>query len=554
MTAASTPTDPTPTKLGDRGNHARGASGPLPTEVRIAVIGAGFGGLGTAIRLKQAGIHDFVVLERGDDVGGTWRDNSYPGCACDVPSHLYSFSFAPNPDWSRAFSGQPEIFAYLQRCADEFGLRPHLYLGANVNEARWDDERKRWRVRTARGELSCQVLVAAQGPLSDPALPAIAGLANFAGETFHSATWNHDYDMAGKRVAVVGTGASAIQFVPYVQKNASRMKLFQRTAPWVMPRHDRVINGWEKKLYRRLPPAQRALRAGIYWGREVMVLPLTGNDRMLSIGEKMARKFLAHQVPDPLLRAKLTPHFRLGCKRVLLSNDYYPALTQPNVDVVTDGIVEAVPEGLVTRGADGQRVVHEVDAIIFGTGFHVTDDPIAANIIGKGGRTLRERWQETGMSALHGATVSGFPNLFLLVGPNTGLGHNSIIFMIEAQLNYLLGALAAMDSLGAAALEPRPDVQRAYNTRIQEQLAGTVWNTGGCASWYLDPQGRNTTLWPTFTFRFRQLVRRFNPADYEIVPAGVEPGGIGSGRELTTTGAVTGGGPGGAPFRPSATA
>ena len=529
-----------PTSLTDRGNHARGATSPLPAEVRIAVIGAGFGGLGTAIRLKQAGIHDFVVLERGDDVGGTWRDNSYPGCACDVPSHLYSFSFAPNPDWSRAFSAQPEIFAYLQRCADQFGLRSHIYLGANVNEARWDDERKRWRVRTARGEVTCQVLVAAQGPLSDPSLPAIPGLASFAGETFHSATWNHDYDMEGKRVAVVGTGASAIQFVPYVQKHAAQLTLFQRTAPWVMPRRDRAINGWEKKLYRHLPPAQRALRAGIYWGREMMVLPLTGNDRMLSIGEKIARKFLAQQVPDPALRAKLTPHFRLGCKRVLLSNDYYPTLAQPNVDVVTDGIVEAVPEGLVTIGPDGERAVHEVDAIVFGTGFHVTDVPLAAHLIGKDGRTLREHWDDVGMSALHGATVSGFPNLFLLVGPNTGLGHNSIIFMIEAQLNYLLGALETMETCGASSFEPRADVERTYNAGIQQQLAGTVWNTGGCASWYLDPQGRNTTLWPTFTFRFRQLVRRFNPADYEIVPAQGESGGIGSERELTATASETG--------------
>jgi cation diffusion facilitator CzcD-associated flavoprotein CzcO len=309
-----------------------------------------------------------------------------------------------------------------------------------------------------------------------------------------------------------------------------------------MPRRDRAINGWEKKLYRQMPAAQRALRAGIYWGRELMVLPLTGNERMLSIGEKVARKFLAKQVPDAALRAKLTPHFRLGCKRVLLSNDYYPALSQPNVDVVTEGIVEAVPEGLVTIGPDGKRVVHEVDAIVFGTGFHVTDVPIAAHLIGKGGQTLRERWQDGGMSALHGATVNGFPNLFLLVGPNTGLGHNSIIFMIEAQLNYLLGALETLQTNGAAAIEPRSDVQSTYNAEIQEQLAGTVWNTGGCASWYMDPQGRNTTLWPTFTFRFRQLVRRFNPADYEIVPANPQPAGIGSERELTTTGPVPEGG------------
>ena len=295
-------------------------------DVRIAIIGAGFGGLGAAIKLKQAGIDDFAVLERADDLGGTWRDNSYPGCACDVPSHLYSYSFAPNPDWSRAFSSQPEIQAYLQRCADRFGVRPHLHFGAAVNEARWDDGSQRWQLKTARGEFSAQVLIAAQGPLSDPSLPAIAGLSTFAGATFHSATWRHDYDLTGKRVAVVGTGASAIQFIPHVQERAAHLTVFQRTAPWVMPRRDRAINEWEKKLYRHAPAAQRALRAGLYWTRELMVPALTGNERMLALGEKLGRKYLHEQVRDPVLREKLTPHFRLGCKRVLLSNDYYPAL------------------------------------------------------------------------------------------------------------------------------------------------------------------------------------------------------------------------------------
>jgi cation diffusion facilitator CzcD-associated flavoprotein CzcO len=512
--------------------HDAGAGGSLPADVRIAVIGAGFAGLGTAIQLKQSGIHDFVVLERGDDIGGTWRDNSYPGCACDVPSHLYSYSFAPNPDWSRAFSSQPEIQAYLQRCADQFNLRPHIYLGAAVTQARWDESIQRWRVQSARGELTARVLVAAQGPLSDPSLPAIPGLSTFTGTTFHSATWRHDYELKGKRVAVVGTGASAIQFVPHVQRTAAELTVFQRTAPWVMPRRDRGIKGWEKTLYRRVPAAQRALRAGIYWAREMMVPALTGNDRMLSLGEKQARKFLRKQVPDPELREKLTPHFRLGCKRVLLSNDYYPALSQPNADVVTDAIAEVVPEGIVTLGPKGERLTHPVDAIIFGTGFHVTDVPLAAKLIGKDGRTLREHWDDRGMSALHGTTVSGFPNMFLLVGPNTGLGHNSIIFMVESQLKYLLGALRVMERTGAATLEPQPAVQLAYNDKIQEQLRGTVWNNGGCASWYLDEKGRNTTLWPTFTFRFRELVRRFNPGDYELGPAQPDREGLGSPAEI----------------------
>jgi cation diffusion facilitator CzcD-associated flavoprotein CzcO len=492
--------------------------GPLPRDVRIAVIGAGFGGLGTAIRLKQAGIHDFAVLERADDLGGTWRDNSYPGCACDVPSHLYSFSFAPNPDWSRAFSSQPEIQAYLQRCADQFGIRQHLYFSAAVNEARWDDTIKRWHISTARGELTAQILVAAQGPLSDPALPAITGLSTFQGTTFHSATWRHDYDLTGKRVAVVGTGASAIQFVPHVQQRAEQLTVFQRTAPWVMPRRDHAIGEWKKALYRRAPLAQRVARAGIYWPREMLIPALTGNDRMLDFIEGLGRKYLASQVPDRALREKLTPNFRMGCKRILLSNDYYPALSQPNVDLVTEAIVEVVPEGIVTSGPGGERTIHPVDAIIFGTGFHVTDVPIAAKIVGGDGRTLREHWDASGMAALHGATVAGFPNLFLLVGPNTGLGHNSIIFMIESQLQYLLGTLRAMGQQDAATFEPRPAIQDAYNAEIQEQLRGTVWNAGGCSSWYLDDKGRNTTLWPTFTYRFRRLVRRFDAADYTFGP------------------------------------
>ncbi len=513
------------------------AAGPLPTHVRIAVIGAGFGGLGTGIRLKQAGISDFVILERGGDVGGTWRDNSYPGCACDVPSHMYSFSFAPNPDWSRAFSSQPEIQAYLQRCAEQFGLRPHVQLMADVEHARWDGAEKRWHLRTSRGDLTADVVIAAQGALSDPALPALPGLDRFAGTTFHSATWRHDYDVTGKRIAVVGTGASAIQFVPWVQQRAAHLTLFQRTAPWVVPRRDRAIKDWEKALYRAFPPAQRAVRTGIYWGREVLVPALRGNDRLLRLGEAQARKHLRSQVPDPQLRAKLTPKFRLGCKRVLLSNDYYPALTQPNADVVTDRITEVVPEGVVTTNADGTRTVHEVDAIIFGTGFHVTDLPIASKLVGTDGRTLRAHWDEKGMSALHGTTAAGFPNLFFLVGPNTGLGHNSIVFMIESQLNYVLGALATMERTGSASIEAREDAQDAYNVEIQRELAGTVWNTGGCASWYLDPHGRNTTLWPTYTFRFRQLVRRFDPSQYLLTPAGDSP--VRSGREFAASGAAS---------------
>ena len=491
---------------------------PLPSHVRVAIVGSGFAGLGTAIQLRRAGIDDLVVLERGPDVGGTWRDNSYPGCACDVPSHLYSFSFAPNPDWSHSFSPQPEIQAYLQRVAREFGVLPLTRFDCEVLEARWDGHSQQWHVRTTRGVLTSDFLVAGAGPLSEPALPDLPGLAGFAGTTFHSAAWRHDHDLTGKRVAVIGTGASAVQFVPFVQRHAERMTLFQRTAPWVLPRRDRAISGLERAVYRHLPGAQKATRAGIYLTRESWVLGFTRAVPIMRLAERMARKHLQRQVPDPVLRAKLTPHFRLGCKRVLLSNDYYPALGQPNVGVVTDRIVEVRPHAVISEDAAGRRREHPVDTIIYGTGFKATDPPIAHRIRGRDGRTLAEHWEGTGMSALRGTTVAGFPNLFFLVGPNTGLGHSSIVFVIESQVRYLLDALRQMDARGLGAIEPRADAQEAHNVQLQKDLEGTVWNAGGCASWYLDRNGRNTTLWPTFTVTMRQQLRHADLGEYVTYP------------------------------------
>jgi cation diffusion facilitator CzcD-associated flavoprotein CzcO len=480
----------------------------------VAVVGTGFSGLGTAIRLRQSGTRDFCVLERGDDVGGTWRDNSYPGCACDVPSHLYSFSFAPNADWTRSFSGQPEIQAYIQRTARETGVLPHIHFGTELLEATWSEHDRRWTIRTNRGELTAEVLVVGAGPLSEPTLPDIPGVGTFAGTTFHSATWDHDHSLAGERVGVIGTGASSIQFVPHVQRSAAHLTVFQRTAPWVLPRRDRAIPAWERAVYRHVPGARRAVRTGIYALRESWLVGFTMRPQIMELAEKQALRMLRKQVPDPGLRAKLTPNFRLGCKRVLISNDYYPAVAQSNVEVETDRIVEITPTGVVTAGADGSRTEHPVDTLIFGTGFHVTDHPIAGRIRGRDGRTLADHWKSAGMSALHGVTVNGFPNLFYLVGPNTGTGNTSIIFMAEAQVEYLLSALSTMDRRGLATLEPRPEVQEAYNVRLQAQLDKTVWNTGGCASWYLDEAGRNTTLWPTFTFRFRRELSTFDLAEY----------------------------------------
>ena len=487
----------------------------LPEHVEIAVVGSGFAGLGAAAALRKEG-REFVILERAAELGGTWRDNSYPGCACDVPSHLYSFSFALNPDWSRSFSPQAEILDYLKRTAEEHGLSDHIYFNAEVREARWDRESQVWRLTTARGDMTADVLVAGTGPLSEPSIPVIPGLERFEGTTFHSATWRHDHDLRGERVAVVGTGASAIQFVPHVQQRAAHMTLFQRTAPWILPRRDRSITRMERWIYRHLPLAQKALRASIYWLRETWIVGFAIRPAIMRAAERQALRFLRKQVPDAELRKKLTPRYRLGCKRVLLSNDYYPALGEPNVDVVTDRIVEVLPRAVVTVDDTGARKEHPVDTIIFGTGFRVTDPPVANQVFGSDGRSLAEHWRQEGMSALHGLTVAGFPNLFLLVGPNTGLGHTSIVLMIEAQVSYLMDALRKMKARGVHAIEPRRWVQDAYNERLQRALAGTVWNSGGCASWYLDSRGRNTTLWPTFTFTFRRELQSCDLANYLV--------------------------------------
>jgi cation diffusion facilitator CzcD-associated flavoprotein CzcO len=492
---------------------------PIPDAVDVAVVGSGFGGLAAAVALREAG-RDFVVLERGDDVGGTWRDNAYPGCACDVPSHLYSFSFAPNADWSRSFSPQPEILDYLRDVARRYGVLPHVQFGAEVLGAGWDRDALRWRIETSRGRLTARVLVVGTGPLSEPSIPPLPGLEGFRGTAFHSARWPRDLDLTGRRVAVVGTGASAIQLVPHVQRAASHLTVFQRTAPWVVPRRDRDLADGERQMFRRFPRAQRLWRSGIYWWRESWILGFTRYEWLMAIGERYARLAMWRQVRDPGLRAKLTPSYRLGCKRVLLASDYYPALVQPNVDLVTDPIVGVTADAVVTEDDGGLRREHPVDVIVFGTGFHATDQPIAGRIRGADQRSLAQHWSERSMSALHGVTVAGFPNLFLLVGPNTALGHTSIVLMIEAQAGYVAEALRRMDADGIAAIEPTSAAERAYADRMQRELSGTVWNSGGCASWYLDDHGRNTTLWPTFTFSYRRELARFDPGSYAAHRAG----------------------------------
>jgi cation diffusion facilitator CzcD-associated flavoprotein CzcO len=480
---------------------------------RLAIIGTGFGGLGAAIRLKRDGEHDFVLLERAGDVGGTWRDNTYPGCACDVESHLYSLSFAPEAGWTWRFSRQPEIWRYLQRCARDFDLVPHLRFHHEVRCAEWDADARRWRIDTTAGPLTAQVLVMATGPLSEPRVPAIPGLDRFAGRAFHSAQWDHGFEMRDRRIAVIGTGASAIQFVPELQRQAVTLYLFQRTAPWVLPRPDAPIPAWRQELYRRVPILQRAVRLLIYLYREIWILVFR-HPSMMARAQRLAIRHLERSVADPVLRAKLTPDYTMGCKRVLLSNDFYPAVTQPNVDVVTAPIAEIRPRSIVT--VDG--VERAVDAIVFGTGFRVTDSPLAARIRGRDGRTLQDVWAGSPKAHL-GTTMAGFPNLFMLLGPNTGLGHNSVVYMTEAQIEHLIGALRYMRERGVDAIEPTAEAQDTFVRAVDRRMQGTVWVAGGCSSWYLDRTGRNSTLWPDSSWRYYRRAARFAAAEYTRAPA-----------------------------------
>ena len=482
----------------------------MSTDVDIAIVGAGFSGLGTAIRLKRHGIEDFVVLERHDDVGGTWWANTYPGCTCDVPSHLYSFSFAPNPDWSRTYSPQPEIRAYLRRCAVRYGLYPHIRLGTAVTGADWDDAAGRWTLTTSGGTVSARVLVAGIGPLSEPRVPDLPGLDTFEGTVFHSARWRHDHDLAGERVAAIGTGASAIQFVPAIQPQVARLTVFQRSAPWVLPHTNRRISAPERRLYRRLPALQKLVRGGVYAGREVLVLGLVKQPRLMALLERIARRHLREQVADPALRARVTPAYAIGCKRMLPSNHWYPAIAAPNVELVTDPIREVRARSIVT--ASGAE--HAVDTIVLATGFKVAEMPLGAWVRGRDGKRLADAWRESPRAYL-GTAMPGFPNLFVLLGPNTGLGHSSMVYMIESQLNHVLDALRVMEERGAAVAEVEPAVAAAYDRELDARLAKTVWSTG-CSSWDLDASGRNVALWPDWTWRFRRRTRRFDPARFRL--------------------------------------
>jgi cation diffusion facilitator CzcD-associated flavoprotein CzcO len=487
----------------------KGAAAMAEANHEVVILGTGFAGLGMAIKLLQAGIDNFVLLEKAGEIGGTWRDNTYPGCACDIPSHLYSFSFEKYSGWSRMFPTQPEIWDYLLRVVEKYRLRPHIRFNAEAIEARFDEDAGMWSVTTLDGRrFTARFLVSGMGGLSRPAFPDIPGIGRFKGPAFHSAQWRHDVDLAGKVVAVIGTGASAIQFVPQIAPQVRQLHLFQRTPPWILPKLDRPIKGLERWAIRYLPGYRWLFRQFIYLQYELRALGFVVKPRFMKAMEKYGRDLLAAQVADPALRARLTPDYTLGCKRVLIANDYYPAISQANVELVSDGIAEITERGIRTR--DGR--VRPADVLIYGTGFRATDLLAPLHIYGKSGTDLNEAWRE-GAEAYYGMSIAGFPNFFMLVGPNTGLGHNSIVFMIEAQLRYVMQCIRAARQQSAKSIELRPQVQQRFNRELQARIARTVW-ASGCKSWYFDRHGKNVTLWPGFTVEYWWRTRRARTQDY----------------------------------------
>jgi cation diffusion facilitator CzcD-associated flavoprotein CzcO len=493
--------------------------------VDVAIVGTGFSGLAMAIQLKKAGKASFVVLEKASAVGGTWRENRYPGCACDVPSHLYSYSFEPNPRWSRMFAPQEEILAYLEHCAEKYGIVPHIRFQAEVIEAEFDEQRSFWRVRLRSGEpLTARHLVLGIGALHRPSIPRIDGAERFLGEAFHSAQWDPRAKLAGKRVGIVGTGASAIQLVPRLAPQVEQLHVFQRTPPWVMPKPDRPMAALEQRLFEAVPTIQRLYRYAIYWTMEARGLGFTVTPKAMHLVGMLGRRYIRQQLRDPRLRAAVTPTHTPGCKRILLANDYYPALERPNVELVTQPIAKLTERAIVTR--DG--VARPIDMLVYGTGFRVTELLTHLKIRGRGGVDINDAWRDR-IEAYLGTTVSGFPNLILLMGPNTGLGHNSMVFMIEAQVRYALACMRMMAEHGVPAADVRPATQRAFNARLLPRLRRSVW-ASGCQSWYLDEKGNNATVWPGFTFEFWLRTLRVDPSDYELDPRpGTEAPGQASG-------------------------
>jgi cation diffusion facilitator CzcD-associated flavoprotein CzcO/acetyl esterase/lipase len=493
--------------LAGRGGSQNGGPARSP---RVAIIGAGFGGIGLAITLKRAGVDSLTIFEKAEGVGGVWRDNTYPGAACDVPSHLYSFSFEPNPDWSRRYSPQSEILDYLERCVEKYGLRPDLRLGTEVSRAEFDERGGIWRIELTGGEaVEADVLVSACGQLSRPALTRIEGAERFAGPIFHTARWDHGVDIEGKRVAVIGTGASTVQVVPAIAGSVSHLDVYQRSAPYVIPKKDRPYMPWERRLFRWFPPARLAARLTQWLFFEVFIAAFNQFKAVGRLGVGMCERHLDDQVSDPELKRALTPDHVLGCKRVLISPDYYATLDRPNVELVPQGVRELTDRGVVAE--DGSE--RPADVIVLSTGFESTRFLAPMEIRGLGGLDLNEVWRE-GANAYLGMTVASFPNLFVMYGPNTNLGSGSIIFQLESQMTYIADAVDRLRRTGGW-LSVWPEVQRAFDSEMQDRLSTSVWQTG-CNNWYVDEHGRNTNNWPGFTLEYRRRTRRLDPSEYEV--------------------------------------
>jgi cation diffusion facilitator CzcD-associated flavoprotein CzcO len=498
-------------------------TGPVATdnghehlETSVAIIGAGFAGLGMAIQLRRRGREDFLILEKSHDVGGVWRDNTYPGCGCDVPTVAYSFSFEQNPFWSKVWSSQPEIHAYLRRVADKYDIRRKTLFGAEVVAASWDASASRWHLRSADGRtITAQFLVMSVGPMTVPKSPELKGIESFTGAAFHSSRWDHSVDLTGKRVAVIGTGASAIQFVPAIAEQVKELQLYQRTPPWVLNRFDPRVPKAIQALFAKVPLIRNMFRAAAYWVAESQALALHGYGMLHKPLEWAAKANIRKSIKDPTLAARLTPDYQIGCKRILYSPTYYPALARPNAEVITDGIAEVRPGSVVT--ADGTE--RAVDVIIYGTGFNVVGSIDSLDIRLDGGESLVRRWKRLGMQAHMGVTVVGMPNAFFLMGPNSAIAHNSIVFMIEQQIKLVLRAMDVVQQRAAASIEIRRDAQDTYNEQIHRRLDKRVWSTAGCNPYFLDDRGVNRALWPGFSWEYWRAVRNFDETQYEFTRA-----------------------------------
>jgi cation diffusion facilitator CzcD-associated flavoprotein CzcO len=475
----------------------------------VAIVGGGFGGVGAAAMLSRAG-HDVTVFEKAERVGGVWHHNTYPGAACDVPSHLYEFSFAPNPDWSRRFSPQAEIQAYLEDVARRFGVLDRVRTGTDVKSAAWDEDRGRWRLQTSSGAHEAEVLVTACGQLSQPKVPPLPGLESFSGPAFHTAEWRHDVDLAGKRVAVIGTGCSAIQVVPAIAPVVERLDVYQRSPGWTVPKKDGPYSERAKRLFARFPLLQRLDRKLVFASHEIGAAALTRHRWLLPVVRAIGRRQIERAIEDPELRAKVTPTDEIGCKRIMLTDDWYPTLARPDVEVVTERIEAVTASGIRTEsGAE-----RGADVLILATGFDSHAFVAPMEVTGRGGRTLAAEWSTLARAYL-GLSVPGFPNMFLLYGPNTNGGTGSVIYTLEAGIAHVVGALEEMDRAAAERIEVRPDAAARFDAELRRALEGTVWHTG-CTSWYVDENGNDPSQWPWLWSTYRRRTARLEPGAYSL--------------------------------------